>query len=210
MVHAASGEFVFAPVHAAGVYEGPAEEQECCSDYVVSSYTPTLSALRRAQDGPVSRTRSELAVLAVAEGRATNLPFLANAAAEAEQVIHIAQAASVDITAVKAGSPSTTIDNLKTSLSAADIVHLSCHGVQDQEDPLLSGFCFGDGKLTVNELVQLNLPRAWVAFMSACETAKGDHEQPDQTVHLAAAMLFCGFRSVIGTMWCVVQQLQEA
>jgi CHAT domain-containing protein len=37
--------------------------------------------------------------------------------------------------------------------------------------------------------------------MSACETAKGDQKQPDQVVHLAAAMLFAGFQSVVGTMW---------
>jgi CHAT domain-containing protein len=39
------------------------------------------------------------------------------------------------------------------------------------------------------------------AFLSACETAKGDRSQPDQAVHLAASLLFCGFRSVIATMW---------
>jgi CHAT domain-containing protein len=151
-----------------------------------------------------------MTLLAVAEGRAANLPFLANAAAEADQVQRIAQSVSVAVIPTgQAGPPSTTIDNLKTSLPAADIVHLACHGVQDQEDPLLSGFCFGDDKLTVHDLVRLSLPRAWLAFMSACETAKGDHAQPDQTVHLAAAMLFCGFRSVIGTMWCVLQRLQE-
>lgn len=38
-------------------------------------------------------------------------------------------------------------------------------------------------------------------LLSACETATGDSEQPDQAVHLAAAMLFVGFRSVIATMW---------
>jgi len=47
----------------------------------------------------------------------------------------------------------------------------------------------------------LNLPRASLAFLSACETAKGCAEQPDQVLHLAAAMLFVGFPSVIGTMW---------
>jgi hypothetical protein len=147
-----------------------------------------------------------MSLLAAAEGRAANLPFLANAVAEAEQVKQIAHEASVTIIPTgRTGSP-ITIERLKTNFSAADIVHLACHGVQDQKDPLLSGFRLGDSKLTVNDLVRLRLPRAWLAFMSACETAKGDHEQADQTVHLAAAMLCCGFRSVIGTMWCVVRQ----
>jgi CHAT domain-containing protein len=45
------------------------------------------------------------------------------------------------------------------------------------------------------------LKRASLAFLSACQTAKGDQNQPDQAVHLAASFLFCGFKSVIATMW---------
>ncbi|KAG9316098.1 hypothetical protein JVU11DRAFT_3772 [Chiua virens] len=41
------------------------------------------------------------------------------------------------------------------------------------------------------------------AFLSACHTAVGDRTAPDETIHLAAAMQFAGFRSVIGTMWAV-------
>lgn len=40
--------------------------------------------------------------------------------------------------------------------------------------------------------MNLNLPTAMLAFLSACKTAKGSEEQPDQAVHLAASMLFCG------------------
>ena len=58
-----------------------------------------------------------------------------------------------------------------------------------------------DEMLTVSQLLSLNLSRAFFAFLSACETAKGDEKQPDQAIHLAATMLFVGFRSVIGTMW---------
>jgi CHAT domain-containing protein len=49
--------------------------------------------------------------------------------------------------------------------------------------------------------MKLDLKHAQLAFLSACETAKGDREQPDQAIHLAATMLFVGFKSVIGTMW---------
>ena len=31
----------------------------------------------------------------------------------------------------------------------------------------------------------------------------GDEESPDEVIHLAAAMQFLGYRSVIGTMWAV-------
>jgi CHAT domain-containing protein len=49
--------------------------------------------------------------------------------------------------------------------------------------------------------MKLDLKDAVFAFLSACETAKGDTEQPDQAIHLAAAMLFVGFKSIVATMW---------
>ena len=58
-----------------------------------------------------------------------------------------------------------------------------------------------DEMLTLAQVMSLNLPDAFLAFLSACETARCDEAQTDQAVHLAAAMLFAGFRSVIGTMW---------
>lgn len=58
-----------------------------------------------------------------------------------------------------------------------------------------------DKMLTVTQLMELNLPHAFFAFLSACDTAKTGNDQPDQAVHLAATMLFVGFKSVIGTMW---------
>jgi CHAT domain-containing protein len=197
------------PIHAAGIYDGPAEHQECCSDYIVSSYTPTLTALKKARDGQASRLRRDMTMLTVAESHAPGLPVLVNAVAEVEEVQRISRTASVTLVSssqpVAGSSATTTVQSLKESLPLAHIVHLACHGIQKEQDPLLSGFCLGDGKLTVADLMRLKLPRAYLAFLSACETAKGDRDQPDQMVHLAAAMLFCGFRSVIGTMWCVAQ-----
>ncbi|KAF8441750.1 CHAT domain-containing protein, partial [Boletus edulis BED1] len=40
-------------------------------------------------------------------------------------------------------------------------------------------------------------------YLSACHTTVGDEESPDEEIHLASAMQFAGFRSVIGTMWAV-------
>ncbi|KAG2131136.1 hypothetical protein BD769DRAFT_1295363, partial [Suillus cothurnatus] len=41
------------------------------------------------------------------------------------------------------------------------------------------------------------------AFLSACHTTVGDEKSLDESIHLAAAMQFSGFRSVIGSMWSV-------
>ena len=68
-------------------------------------------------------------------------------------------------------------------------------------NPLESGFIMRDDILTIAKLMPLSLPKAFFAFLSACETAKGHAGQPDQAIHLAATMLFIGFKSVIATMW---------
>jgi CHAT domain-containing protein len=94
-----------------------------------------------------------------------------------------------------------TVERVTSQIQSADFVHLACHGTQDMDNALESGFHLSNGKLTVSELMNLNLDKAWFAYLSACETAKGDEEQPDQVVHLAAAMLHAGFKSVVATMW---------
>ncbi|KAJ6522099.1 hypothetical protein DFH09DRAFT_938562 [Mycena vulgaris] len=40
-----------------------------------------------------------------------------------------------------------------------------------------------------------------LAVLRACQTAMGDEKLPDEAVHLAASLLFAGFRSVVATMW---------
>jgi len=50
----------------------------------------------------------------------------------------------------------------------------------------------------------LSSPDAEFAFLSACHTAElTDESIADEVLHLAAAMQFCGFRSVVGTMWAI-------
>jgi CHAT domain-containing protein len=91
--------------------------------------------------------------------------------------------------------------NVLANVQSTSILHMVCHGSQDRSDALQSSFSLEDGILTVSELIKLELPNAFLAVLSACETAKGDASQPDQAIHLAAAMLFAGFKSVVATMW---------
>ena len=61
----------------------------------------------------------------------------------------------------------------------------------------------GNGNLKVSKIIQKRNTNASLAFLSACETAKGDKGSPDEAMHLAATMLFAGFCGVVGTMWSV-------
>jgi CHAT domain-containing protein len=67
-----------------------------------------------------------------------------------------------------------TATTLLDKLPEATILHLACHGRQDPENALNSGFVMSDEMLTIERLMQVSLPRAFMAFLSACETAKGD------------------------------------
>jgi CHAT domain-containing protein len=175
----------------------------CCADFVVSSYTPTLTTLLRAQRTATPLSRSDHSIALIAEKRAqdTTLPVIHDVDTEIELVAAVADSYSMNIAHERVGS--TTVEETSRVMRAASIVHLACHGIQDTNDATQSGFCLGDGRLTIAKLMELKLENAFLAFLSACETAKGDQEQPDQAMHLAASMLFSGFKSIVATMWYV-------
>ena len=51
--------------------------------------------------------------------------------------------------------------------------------------------------------MQQPLHNASLAVLSACMTAMGDENLPDEVIHLAATLLFAGFPGVVATMWYV-------
>lgn len=170
----------------------------------MSSYTPTLTALLNARKNAQPIGRASLRALLVAEPSAPGMKTILSVVEETAASKKILTSGATPPIVVgghgEGALKETVVAHLKTP--GISILHLSCHGQQHQH-PLKSGFCLRDGKLTVEELMQLNLPQPLLAYLSACESAQGDQNQPDEAVHLAAAMLFAGFRSVIATMWFV-------
>jgi CHAT domain-containing protein len=82
------------------------------------------------------------------------------------------------------------------------------------DHPFKSAFLMRDEPLSLLDITQRDLSRHEFAFLSACETAVGDFETPDEMIHLAAALQFSGVKSVIGTFWSVedatVRRIVEA
>ncbi|TCD68794.1 hypothetical protein EIP91_009808 [Steccherinum ochraceum] len=196
-----TGKFAFLPVHAAGVYK---DTSEGVSDYAVTSYTPTLNALLSAGKR-AEAAGAEVKVLLVAQPNAPGQTALPNTATEIKALSTIVPDGAQ---LLLDGSDKLDIDGSKTTraavlqrLTEASILHLACHGKQDQKNPLDSGFYLRDGMLKVSDLIQLNMPAARFAFLSACESAQVDQGLPNEAVNLATSMLFTGFHSVVGTMW---------
>lgn len=190
------------PIHVAS------SRAEGCWNYFVPSYTPTLGALleSRRRYRPVSRQDARLLLVAVPR------PFKMNPLPGAIMELEAIKSSIPSIKATifpstsslaKAWSGSATCHDVLSNVAGVNILHLACHGYADTTDVLESGFVMADRMLTVKALMGLNIPHAFFAFLSACETAKASNDQPDQAVHLAATMLFAGFKSIIGTMWYV-------
>jgi CHAT domain-containing protein len=98
-----------------------------------------------------------------------------------------------------------TVDNVLSHLLTSNIIHFACHGEQSATAPLDSRLILHGGHpLTVKAIMGQKMPNASLAFLSACETAMGAEELPDEAMHLAASLLFAGFRGVVATMWCVI------
>jgi CHAT domain-containing protein len=94
-----------------------------------------------------------------------------------------------------------SLANILEEMEDASVIHLACHGQQVSEEPLASGFILQGGHLTVSHIIQLKLQKTHFAFLACCESASGDREQPDEAIHLGAAMLFMGVKSIVGTLW---------
>jgi CHAT domain-containing protein len=96
-----------------------------------------------------------------------------------------------------------TKENIKAEMKSHSWAHFACHGVQDVQEPLESGLCLHDGRLELLEIMKEEIPNLDLAFLSACQTSKGDLKLSEEVVHLAAGMLAAGYQGVVGTMWSI-------
>ncbi|MFF7444926.1 MULTISPECIES: CHAT domain-containing protein [unclassified Streptomyces] len=176
-----SGPLTFLPLHAAGAVP----------DRVVSSYTPSLTALLRARSRTAPAGRQPL-IVAVPEtpGQAP----LPGALREAE-LAHRAVGGTL-----LSGAPAHA-DAVRSALAGHAWVHFACHGVQDPQHPSQGRLLLSEGTLSVLDMARLHLPEAEFAYLSACETAVGGARLPDEALHLAGSLQLAGFSQVIGTLW---------
>ncbi|KAJ6461801.1 CHAT domain-containing protein [Mycena sanguinolenta] len=95
------------------------------------------------------------------------------------------------------------IDTVQQGMKDSSWVHFACHGVQSTSPTESALLLAGRSRLTLSNIINLSLPNADLAFLSACQTDTGSKELQDESVHLAAGMLLAGYRGVIGMMWSI-------
>lgn len=94
-----------------------------------------------------------------------------------------------------------TINNVMKAMESSAWLHFACHGNQDPNNPLKSSLMLYDGKLELSNILDSDLPKAKFVYLSACETAMGDNDLPNEAMHLAGGFIAAGFQGAIGTLW---------
>lgn len=165
-------------------------------DLVISSYTPTLGALL-ARNMPAASPKA--GILAVGQEYTKDLNSLPNTVRELAAIKGYAEG----LRYYQLDGNSATVDAVLNAMEEYSWVHLAWHATQDRKTPTQSAFHLCNGKLTLADITKKSLKNKGLAFLSACQTATGDEELPEEAIHLAAGMLMVGYPSVIATMWSV-------
>ncbi|KAG1875785.1 TPR-like protein [Suillus subluteus] len=192
-----TAEFTLLPIHAAGPYE---KKKDNLSDIYISSYTPTLATLVRARK-QVSRDPSSQHFVAIGQANPDRGKGLRCVAPELAIVAKRLEPVVSSFTSLE--DSDATVQGALDALNHNQWLHLACHGMPNRQQPFQSSFAMRNGPLMIKDIIRSNWENSEFAFLSACHTTVGDEKNPDESIHLAAAMQFCGFRSVIGSMWSV-------
>ncbi|MBL8925233.1 MAG: CHAT domain-containing protein, partial [Pseudonocardia sp.] len=184
-----TGPFTALPLHAAG----------SAPDRVVSSYTPTVTALVRSAAASDDECRH---VVGVAAAQVPGWAPLPGVATELDELA----------AALPANTGFTRLDDARRDEVAAALrgptagltwAHLACHAEQDLAQPSRAAFLLADGRLGLTELARGPRTPAAGAYLSACHSALGGADLADEALNLAAAMQHAGYHRVIATLWPV-------
>ncbi|KAF9541398.1 hypothetical protein CPC08DRAFT_700840 [Agrocybe pediades] len=200
-----TGPLTFLPLHAAGIYAADDDTETpriSILDYVVSSYIPSLSSLHNIMYKK-GRIRPPFKMMAVVQPNTPGQTELPATLSELKLIQKHCQNAGLSHNLKVLQGDEATREGVMDGLKQHTWVHPACHGKQDVKDPTKSGLHLHDQTLFLEDIVRNPIPDADFAFLSACQTASGDANHPDEAVHLAAGLLTAGYNSVIASMWSI-------
>ena len=199
--------FCFLPLHAMGPIPsadgtGGAEQYFC--DLYIPSYTPTLSALIESRKPIAPRPpsgrrwqRPQRPPLLLVAYHEDDLGGMRKEIKTIQGLSRTKVKSLVGQTATKAA--------VTDGLEQHRFAHIAGSVKLVPGRPFDAPFrLHGDDRLTLLDIARCRFPSAEFAFLSASHAAElTDTSHPDEALHLTAAMLHCGFRSVVGTMWAM-------
>jgi CHAT domain-containing protein len=188
--------FCSLPLHAMGPIPSDGGHKVYFTDLYIPSYTQSLSALIESRKrGSLSDASDNLKPSILLVAQPETLPG-------AFGEITAIQTTKTPVTALISAmaTPETVTEGLREHRFA----HFVCHGLLETEKPFGASLELHGDSLTLLNIVRSQLPAAEFAFLSACHTAElTEGSVADEGLHLAAAIQYCGFRSVVGTMWAM-------
>ncbi len=169
---------------------------EYLTDQFSLSFVPSLTALQVIQQ-QAKRDQEQLAqgLLSVAySGEQDN--YLHNVALEAETIANCFDGSLL-------GEHQATPAEVIKAARGKSVVHLSCHGKFNRNDPQQSGLRLKEW-LTVQQIVtDLRLPGTRLVTMAACETGQAQIMPGEEYVGLLQAMMSAGAQAVVASQWQV-------
>ncbi|WP_284744158.1 CHAT domain-containing protein [Amycolatopsis sp. RTGN1] len=194
-----TGPLTLLPLHAAG-YHGETGTGRTVLDRVVSSYTPTLRALLEARR-PLKPALEHERILIVSLPDTPDEVPLIDVIRERDLLTSLFRGRHTLLDGAAALSTA-----VQDQLPRHTWAHFSCHGGQNLSDPSQGGLVLYDRTLTIAD-IGAKQHRGEFAFLSACMTAVGGVDLPDEAITVAAALHYTGYRQVIGTLWTVYDHI---
>ena len=172
------------PFHAAGPYQSENGDSKYLLDDYISSYTPTLTSLIASRTNVRAGTQ--------------NMLFVGDTTLVSTKKEYFSIRKHLDIKKCLVDGKASGRSVLK-ALKKAEWVHFACHGTLDLDKPFESSFALPGGKLTLLDISRAHLQNAEFAFLSAWQ--QPTTSAIDEAHHLAVKTQSCGFLSVVGTIW---------
>ncbi|KAH6911835.1 TPR-like protein [Coprinopsis sp. MPI-PUGE-AT-0042] len=189
-----TGPLSFLPIHAAGMYGN--SHSDCVLDYAISSYIPTVTALTNRVKNCQQIDTHASGLFLTNQPNAPGASPIPGTTKEVQSIYSMGTQNGARVTMLEGSA--LTVDKCLQHMEDYSCIHLACHASQNATEPLNSQFYFHDGALSLSVIIQRDLKKADLAFLSACQTSTGDEKLSDEAVHLAAGMLAAGVSASSG------------
>lgn len=182
------------------------KQRDSTFDRVISSYIPSIKALDYGKRRLLAKKPGQIQALIVTMPTTPMQDPLFGATEEAAEISAILEKSAKVVPLVQP-----TAEVVLQCLGEYDLAHFACHGISSLI-PSNSGLVLqktqsGSSELEmdllrVNEVAQKRLPKALIAYLSACSTAENKAEElRDEALHVVSGFHVAGFRHVVGCLW---------
>jgi len=195
------GILSFFPVHMAGYHQKGSDRSAL--DRVISSYASTLRSLSYARScisaAEPSDTGQRVLLVGVSDTPNSDPLDVAEEMEELQELLKPVQSPLLN------PDKKSFLEHLKD----ADVLHLTCHGFCDAQDPAQSRFLLPDWEtdpLTFTALASNSTdsrPPQFANFSTCHNAVSRNFGLIEESMHLASAAQMAGFPSVVGTLWIV-------